>query len=155
MFTATDNLDEFRREVDRASRELSDGIRRGVAAACAEGAEEARSTHRFQNRTHALEGSIRGFVEVSTPGGASGVIEAAAQHASFVDGGTPAHEIRPRDPGGVLAFQAGGRTVFARSVQHPGTRPDGFMGRAYHKAERVLLREVEVAVARAQDVLEG
>ena len=35
-------------------------------------------------------------------------------------------------------------------VKHPGTKPDGFMGRAYHKAERVLLREVEVGLAELQ-----
>lgn len=38
-------------------------------------------------------------------------------------GGTTApHIIRPRRPGGVLAFESGGQTIFARLVNHPGSR---------------------------------
>ncbi len=40
----------------------------------------------------------------------------------YVHDGTDPHEIRPKQAGGVLAFQVGGETVFARSVQHPGTK---------------------------------
>jgi hypothetical protein len=154
MFTARDNLDEFRRDVSRAKALISDGLRHGVERACIEGADEARTTHRFANRSGELEGSIRASVQVSTPGAALGIIEALAHHASHVDGGTAPHTIEPRRAK-ALAFQAGGRTVFAGRVNHPGTKPDGFMGRAYHKAERVIVREVEVAVARAAAVLEG
>lgn len=60
---------------------------------------------------------------------------------TMVNFGTRPHVIRPRDPGGVLAFQIGytpktrpgvipsrpggrsGETVFARKVNHPGTEP--------------------------------
>ena len=132
MFTAKDNLDEFRRDVTEFNRAVSDGLRRGVEQACREGAAEARATHRFQNRSHALEDSIDGHLVASTPGAALGVIEATAKHASFVEGGTRPHDIRAK--GKTLAFEAGGGTVFAKAVHHPGTAPDGFMGRAYQKA---------------------
>jgi hypothetical protein len=36
-------------------------------------------------------------------------------------GRTAPHLIRPRRPGGVLRFQRGGETVFARLVRHPGS----------------------------------
>ena len=64
-----------------------------------------------------------------------------AKKFMWIDQGTRAHPIRPKRPGGVLAFpsmyQAGskpgnlytntavssGPTVFAKEVQHPGTEP--------------------------------
>ena len=67
---------------------------------------------------------------------------------TLVDKGTPAHEIAPTKPGGMLAFQWGGvgsyvahttpgiigsapggpvgDVVFRRVVHHPGTKPRGF-----------------------------
>lgn len=155
MFTATDNLDEFERTVAEANRAISNGIRKGVSDACAEGAEEARTTHKFTPRSGAsgLEASIKGRVEVSTPGGARGVIEATKRTASFVEGGTQPHEIEAR--GNALRFEAGGQAVYRKRVQHPGTAPDGFMGRAYQKAERVVEREVEVGIANAEKILAG
>ncbi len=49
-------------------------------------------------------------------------------HALFVELGTSPHEIRPRDPNGVLAFPGrDGKTVFARVVHHPGTRPQPYL----------------------------
>lgn len=58
-------------------------------------------------------------------------------YAAYVNDGTRPHIIRPRRPGGVLRFQAGGRTVYARVVHHPGTRARPFLDRA--------LREVAAA----------
>lgn len=58
----------------------------------------------------------------------SGVF-AKARHAKWVHDGTRPHLITARRAR-VLAFQADGRTVFARQVRHPGTRPNPFMRRA-------------------------
>lgn len=44
----------------------------------------------------------------------------------YVEMGTDPHDIRPKQSGGVLAFQVAGETVFARSVRHPGTAPVKF-----------------------------
>lgn len=41
-------------------------------------------------------------------------------------GGAP-YEIRPTKPGGTLAFDIGGKTVFAKKVIHPGVRPRPFI----------------------------
>jgi len=49
-------------------------------------------------------------------------LEFAADYASYVDEGTPPHQIRPRNAR-VLRFRVGGKTVFARVVNHPGTKP--------------------------------
>jgi hypothetical protein len=66
-------------------------------------------------------------------------VEASVNYAAFVEYGTRAHIIRPRN-GGFLRFAAnghsarltgsvrrGGTAVFAREVHHPGTRPHPFL----------------------------
>jgi HK97 gp10 family phage protein len=75
-------------------------------------------------RTGKLAGSI---VKDVAEGQAS--ISALASYAVYVEKGTAPHEIRPVNAS-VLAFEAGGNTVFTRLVRHPGTKPNPFMQRA-------------------------
>lgn len=58
------------------------------------------------------------------------------EYAGFVNDGTAPHIIRPRRAQ-VLRFNVGGRTVYAKVVNHPGTRARPFLDRA--------LREVAAA----------
>ena len=51
-------------------------------------------------------------------------------YAPFVHDGTRPHRITPRNAGGVLRFRMGGRIVYARYVNHPGTRARPFLDRA-------------------------
>lgn len=55
--------------------------------------------------------------------------------AFFVDAGPKRHTIAPKR-GGHLIFQAGGRTIFARKVNHPGYRGRPFRAAAAHEALR-------------------
>lgn len=61
------------------------------------------------------------------------------EYAAMVNDGTRPHIIRPTNgrpsrsnPNrpGMLKFTVGGRTVYARLVHHPGTRPQPFLDRA-------------------------
>lgn len=56
---------------------------------------------------------------------------AAAHHE-----GADAHLILPRKPGGRLVFKVGSRTVFAKSVQHPGNQPNPYLKRWLNEAVR-------------------
>lgn len=150
MFTLTvsiDNLDDVVMAWSEACRAMSDGAREGVAKACVEGAAEAQRLAAV--KTGKMKAETTGRVITSTPGGAVGEIVAAASYSSFVEEGTAPHEIR----GNPLAFEVGGETVFARRVQHPGTRSQPFMGPALQKAERVLVREAEIALEKAVEIM--
>ena len=60
-------------------------------------------------------------------GGTANTISVTAtvdtDYAQMVSTGTRPHKITAK-PGGVLRFQWHGRTVYFRSVNHPGTRPN-------------------------------
>jgi hypothetical protein len=133
------------------------GIKGAVSNACEEGAAEARSTHKYKDRTGNLTRSIGDRLINIEAYGAEGVIEATADYASYVEHGTKPHVI-PKggaQKGVLLAWEGDGGSGdwhFAREVHHPGQRtPLPFMGAAYLKAERVLERDIEVAVQKAQE----
>lgn len=58
-------------------------------------------------------------------------------YAPYVHDGTRPHVIRPKR-GKALRFVIGGQVVFARVVQHPGTRPNPFLNRALAEITRPL-----------------
>lgn len=65
----------------------------------------------------------------------------AVEYAPYVEFGTAsrsefggqAYEIKPKDAHGVLAFQVQGKTVFAKSVIHPGIYPQPYVRPAAEK----------------------
>lgn len=54
-----------------------------------------------------------------------------APYGGFVEFGTRPHVIRPKRSGGVLVFTVGGTKVFARKVQHPGTKAQPYVRPAF------------------------
>lgn len=67
-------------------------------------------------------------------GGPSADIQVRHHAVGYVINGTPPHPIRPRPPKRALRFTVGGRIVFARLVNHPGTQPNDFMNKALPEA---------------------
>lgn len=149
-----EGLDELERAAEQSDRELQKGVLRAVTDATSEGAQEARSTHVYQDRTGDLTRSTKGRVIGGGGGDVDGEIVADMPYASFVDGGTEPHEIHAKN-GPNLKFKVGDRWVSTPVVHHPGTRADAFMGRALQKAERVLLREGEVAAEIVVKIMES
>ena len=47
--------------------------------------------------------------------------------------GGAAYDIHPKKPGGMLKFQVGGKTVYARVVHNPGVRPHPYMRPAFER----------------------
>jgi len=153
IFPDLQEVFDFEDEWDRALLKLSDAARRAVAAATVESPKEAINTKRFQDQTGLLTSMIKGWVEISVPGGAIGEIGAYTYYASFVDGGTRPHEIRGNP---TLTFKtSGGDWVSTHVVHHPGTKPTGFGGVLFHTAEGVMIREIEVGVDEMQRFLES
>jgi len=150
-----EGLEELERDWRDAQGALADGCTKGVKRGVTEGAAQARASHPYQDRSHALTDSIQGRLERSaarTAGGeASGVIVAGARHASFVEGGTAPHDIEAK--GKALHWEGADGEHFAKRVHHPGSPAMPFMGPAALKAERVMTVEVELAEQRAAEIM--
>lgn len=153
-FTVTVDSD-LAAQWQRTMAHLAEGIREAVQTACREGVGEAKSVRTFKDRTGNLYSSIRYQLDEVTTLGAiatmSAGLEPKASYASFVEGGTRAHTITVRRAD-ALRWEDNDGVHFARSVHHPGTRPYPFMGPAYLKAERVLEREINAAIALAGEM---
>lgn len=67
-------------------------------------------------------------------------VSASAPHSIFLERGTRPHPIVPKRPGGFLVFTVGGKTIFARSVNHPGTRAYRILEDGVRRAGRQLNR---------------
>lgn len=67
----------------------------------------------------------------------TGGVTSHAPYSRFVHQGTRPHVIRPRNAS-ALKFNVGSRTVFATSVNHPGTRPRPFLTNAVARVLRDL-----------------
>ena len=93
-------------------------------------------TRRTFNRANVLTpvdtGNLRAHNQMTvgrSPRGAVGWVFNDAAYAEAVHNGSPPHTIRPRK-GKALKFQMDGRTVFAKSVRHPGNRGRPWITRA-------------------------
>jgi len=69
-----------------------------------------------------------------------------APYARFLEEGTQPHAIRPKSPSGVLSFDVGGKQVFAKYVNHPGTRAYRFMIGTFEENQLLIHREMQKAV---------
>lgn len=136
---------------DRAVRALADRVTRSAEVAAKEGAEFAKTFGTFKDRTGQTRRMTRGVPIIRSRWVGSAWLESRVPHASILDGGSRPHEIRPRPPNTVLRFIGrDGSTVFARKVNHPGTKPYGYMGAGALKAERVLEREARIGAKEAE-----
>lgn len=72
--------------------------------------------------TGLLRSSIR---QIDSPGSVR-VGPIGVDYNKYVVEGTKPHTIKAK-PGKTLVFQMGGKTIFAKSVKHPGTKPNPYM----------------------------
>ena len=98
----------------------------------------------FTPRSVAAQRGTKSHVKIMV-GGVLVRVENRVNHAIFLEKGTKAHDIRPRNKK-YLRFWAGGGWVFSKGVKHPGTKPTRFLSRArdnaYEWAGAALRREM-------------
>lgn len=88
---------------------------------------KAKATTAFKDRTGTTRRSIRW--EFRGPGEAAVLAGGAA---AYLEHGTAAHTIRPRNKR-ILRFVKNGAVVWARAVRHPGIKATGFLAQAVRK----------------------
>jgi phage gpG-like protein len=88
-----------------------------------------------QTRAPIKSGALRNSISIRYPDPYSAIIGPDVEYGVYQEFGTglrgefpgAPYEIKPRNPGGVLAFKIGNRTVFAKKVTHPGVRARAYM----------------------------
>ena len=124
------NLDPMRRALERKTRVVADGTARDL---------ESRLRRSSPFDTGNMRQRTRATSKASRSGATIDVI-VDTDYAHIVRGGQRPHRITPRSQGGVLAFRAGGRVVFARSVNHPGAAPRTWWDDALRDVPDLLAR---------------
>lgn len=121
------------------------GFRTALKQTAEDMAKDAKdNVRRNSYKTGALHKSIN---TVYRKQGTQAIIQATANHASFVENGTRAHTIKAKSAK-VLAFNSGNKMVFAKSVKHPGTKAKPFMEPAFN-------RNIPNYIKRLEDVING
>jgi hypothetical protein len=115
---------------------LSDAARHAVRSATTEAPKQAINTKRFKDQTGLLTSMIKGWVEISVPGGAIGEIGAYTYYASFVD---ERHQASRDSRQPDADVQDGGRSLgFGARGASPRHEANGFrrrplpLGRGHH-----------------------
>jgi hypothetical protein len=91
-------------------------------------------TEAIRRAPGSMGSTIRAQIRRGPGGDFQGVIRVNHPAAIFVTGGTRPHRITPRRQGGVLRFTVNGQVVYARYVNHPGTKPNDFLRQALRAA---------------------
>ena len=129
----------------KLAAELVGAVEHSVQA----GAQSARTTHRYTDRTGDATASIDSGVTSVHNGGADGIVECSVPYGRYLADGTKPHDIDPIDPERPLRFQVGGRWVSTYHVSHPGTKPDPFMDNALEAADAALGTDIDAAIDAA------
>lgn len=152
MFTVDlEGIEDVERAWDESVRELGAATRRATVLAAKEGAEEGRRAATWKDRTGEARRTITSKLVKDVFGQAEADIIAPLFYHPYLDAGTRPHEILPVRARYLRFIASDGALVFTKRVMHPGTRGDGFAGKMYLKAERVLRAELEKAVARVAE----
>jgi hypothetical protein len=161
--TDRSRYNELRRETIRV---LGERTRHVVGEALIAGANYARSRHVHKKRTGEATGAkLYAYITRGDQYGAEGELRNDANHAGYIEYGTPPHQIWPKEGHGfvgplkpsqgrraiddigthriMLRWYVGGVAVFARMVNHPGTQPMPFMQPAANYAADLIRHETE------------
>lgn len=129
MFTVSTSFNLDRSRIERMLRLPGGIVYRNM---------ERRVRRVEQEAIRRAPGSMKQGIRVGIgrgPGGEfRGTVTSTHPASIYVLNGTRPHRIFPRSPGGVLRFTIGGRVVYARYVNHPGTTANPFLQEALRAA---------------------
>jgi hypothetical protein len=151
MITINIDSKKFMHALEKFPREISRVMRRDMLITGREIAAYARTHHGFTARKGKLERSIQ--VDVSPSGTNMRVFldDRIAPHAAAVHNGSKPHKIEAKNKK-ALYFVKGGNSVFAKSVNHPGTRPDEFLFNAFHRLRRMIVNNIQHSIDKAYKI---
>jgi hypothetical protein len=134
------------RHLATVERRILDAVRIGIGQAVRVAYRAAATSTVFKDRT----GELRGRIDIVDTGAFRKRLISRAKHSKWVNSGTQSHVIEPKN-GAFLVFKIGGRTIYARKVNHPGTQPRPFMDNAAAAGSQAMKIILDEAVEKAID----
>ncbi|MFZ5719203.1 MAG: HK97-gp10 family putative phage morphogenesis protein [Pseudomonadota bacterium] len=123
------------RSITASPRLAADAGKLAFAAALRGGADRATAVSALRAARRANRGASPTVTIYVGPSGR------AARKAHLVEFGTKPHKIRPKK-GRRMVWPEGGAKVGAAEVDHPGTRPQPFMRRAFAETSHEVLQRI-------------
>ncbi len=125
-------LDSLMKSTNNVSGNMKSLFRQAMVKATTKVQNEAKAvkTGRFKNQTGNLRRSIQ--KQVTSP--YRGIVYTDEKYGEYVEFGTRPRTIYPKN-GKFLAFKVNGKMVFARKVNHPGSKPYPFMRPAFENTK--------------------
>lgn len=145
MYKITNEVDliDVIKVLKTAEKETPKGFRNALKSTATDIAKDAQSNIKKNSyKTGKLYKSV-GITYGKQ--GTRAIIEAKAEHGSFIEEGTKAHIIRPKNKK-ALRFKGGSKYVFAKEVKHPGTKAKPFMQPAFDKNIPNFIKRLEGVV---------
>lgn len=99
-------------------------------------------TARLSERCPVDKGFLRNSINFEIT--EQGITISMADYGKYVEFGTAPHIIKAKN-GQALKFEMNGKTVFAKSVVHPGTRPNPFIRTTFFQDLSGLAEQAAVA----------
>lgn len=156
------DISGFRRLRNRTIKQLGRDTVAAVNVGLRAGTEYARGHHQHSRRTGNLSSgkTLHYTIDSQDARGAMGAMRNDAPYAGFVEYGTRPHRIPGKGGSGkILRFDIGtpsahgfnvdSSTVYAKFVNHPGTKPMAFMHPGARVAIESIRRQTLVSFARA------
>lgn len=132
----------FKRAPAVAAEELNKSLERIAVKVVSEAQKRAPV-----GKSYSHGGNLRQSIRYTKYGTSGFVVWVNATYGVYVDQGTKPHVILPRRKK-MLAFQKDGRWVFAKRVNHPGTRAQPFFTDAVAEAQTFADSELSAGLDR-------
>lgn len=146
MFTLDIDLAEYNRASVRYLSTLSAGAQRATRDAAAASQARIVAGAYWTNRTGK---TARSFRVDADPEALGATLVSTSKVARFLESGTRPHVITPRRKDALRFVPAGGGVAFARSVNHPGTKPRNYLAAEVAASDAPLTAAVERAADAA------
>lgn len=142
-------LKAFEDSIERAGQSTPAELHRAMVASTILVTNESKQLVR--KKTRALMQSILPMVQDNP---VRGTITVNQPYGAHVEYGTKAHVITPRRAK-ALAFMGKGGMVFAKKVNHPGTKPSPFLQPAMENNEGKIVELFRQAMQRVLNKVQG
>ena len=128
-------LDELIRDAKKVGKDMSIKLKNAMVESTTGVQNDAKKVrpNSFKNQTGTLRRSIQKKVE----GANRGIVYTDEKYAPYVEFGTKPHVITPKNRK-MLAFKVNGKVIFAKKVNHPGTRAYNYMRDAFNENKQKI-----------------